>query len=74
MAHQGALRTGTIAVLGGGIDDIYPPDNQGLYEMIADQGLIVSESLPGHKAQARDFPRRNRIISGLSLGTHCRRS
>jgi DNA processing protein len=66
-AHQGALASGTIAVLGGGVDDIYPPDNAGLYAQIADQGCVVSESPPGTRAQARDFPRRNRLISGLSL-------
>ena len=67
-AHTGALPTGTVAVLGGGVDDIYPPDNADLYARIAEQGCIVSESPMGAKAQARDFPRRNRIISGLSRG------
>ena len=68
-AHAAALKTGTIAVLGGGIDDIYPPDNAALYNAVAEHGLILSESPVGYTAQARDFPRRNRIISGLSLGT-----
>ncbi len=67
-AHQGALETGTIAVLAGGIDDIYPPEHRALYEDIARRGLLVSENAPGRKAQARDFPRRNRIIAGLSVG------
>ncbi|MDZ4111403.1 MAG: DNA-processing protein DprA [Brevundimonas sp.] len=67
-AHTGALPTGTIAVLGGGVDDVYPPDNADLYARIAEQGCILSESPMGAKAQARDFPRRNRIISGLSRG------
>ncbi len=67
-AHAGALPTGTVAVLGGGVDDVYPPDNAGLYRQIAEQGCIVSESPVGHRAQAKDFPRRNRIISGLSRG------
>lgn len=67
-AHEGALPTGTAAVLGGGVDDIYPPEHADLYARIAEQGAIVSESTPGRRAQARDFPRRNRIISGLSLG------
>lgn len=67
-AHEGALPHGTAAVLGGGVDDVYPPDNRGLYERLATDGCIVSESPVGHRAQARDFPRRNRIISGLSLG------
>ena len=67
-AHEGALPHGTAAVLGGGVDDVYPPDNAALYERLAGEGCIVSESPVGHRAQARDFPRRNRIISGLSLG------
>ena len=67
-AHTGALPTGTAAVLGGGVDDIYPPDNADLYRQIVEQGCIVSESPVGHRAQAKDFPRRNRIISGLSRG------
>ena len=65
-AHEGALPSGTVAVLGGGIGDIYPPENAGLYERLAVQGCILSESAPGRRAQAKDFPRRNRIISGLS--------
>lgn len=68
-AHEASLNTGTVAVLGGGVDDVYPPDNAALYERITAQGLLISESPVGYKAQARDFPRRNRIISGLSLGT-----
>jgi DNA processing protein len=67
-AHEGSLETGTIAVLGGGPDDIYPPEHAGLHQRIAGRGCIVSESPPGYRAQARDFPRRNRLISGLSLG------
>jgi DNA processing protein len=67
-AHEGALATGTVAVLGGGPDDIYPPEHADLYRRIADKGCIVSESPPGYRAQARDFPRRNRLISGLALG------
>ena len=67
-AHQGALGAGTIAVLAGGIDDIYPPEHEDLYRQIAAQGLVVSENAVGRRAAARDFPRRNRIISGLSLG------
>jgi DNA processing protein len=66
-AHEGALPTGTVAVLGGGVGDIYPPENAGLYRRIAEQGCIVSESAPRRRAQAKDFPRRNRLISGLSL-------
>ena len=67
-AHAGSLETGTVAVLGGGVDDIYPPENAGLYDQIVEQGCVVSESPVGARAQARDFPRRNRIISGLSRG------
>ena len=67
-AHQGSLPTGTVAVLGGGVDDIYPSENTALYRDIVDQGCVVSESPIGHRAQAKDFPRRNRIISGLSRG------
>ena len=67
-AHEGALPHGTAAVLGGGVDDVYPSDNRGLYERLAAEGCIVSESPVGHRARAKDFPRRNRIISGLSLG------
>lgn len=67
-AHAGALQTGTVAVLGGGVDDVYPPDNADLYAHIVERGCIVSESPIGARAQARDFPRRNRIISGLSRG------
>lgn len=67
-AHQGALPTGTVAVLGGGVDDIYPPEHRELYAEIVERGCVVSESPVGARAQARDFPRRNRIISGLSRG------
>jgi DNA processing protein len=66
-AHQGAMASGTVAVLGGGVDDIYPPEHAGLYAQLIEQGCVVSESPPGVRAQARDFPRRNRLISGLSL-------
>jgi DNA processing protein len=67
-AHKASLPCGTIAVLAGGIDHIYPPEHADLHTQIAERGLIVSES-PLHAAvHARDFPRRNRIISGLSLG------
>ena len=65
-AHEGALSTGTVAVLGGGIDDIYPHEHRDLYQRIIAEGCVVSESAPGRTATARDFPRRNRVISGLS--------
>jgi DNA processing protein len=67
-AHEGALATGTAAVLAGGIDDIYPPEHAELAAAIAGNGCLVSERPPGFTARAKDFPRRNRIISGLSLG------
>ena len=67
-AHEGALSTGTVAVLAGGADDIYPPENARLYEKIKENGVIVSEMPVGQKPQAQHFPRRNRIISGLSRG------
>lgn len=67
-AHEGALATGTVAVLGGGVDDIYPSEHADLYARLTEQGCVVSESPVGARAQARDFPRRNRIISGLSRG------
>jgi len=66
-AHEGALALGTVAVLGGGIDDIYPPEHAGLYDRLVAQGCVVSERPPGAVARASDFPRRNRLISGLSL-------
>lgn len=67
-AHAAALNAGTIAVLGGGIDQIYPPQHARLHDAIARQGLLVSESPLGHRATARDFPRRNRIITGICEG------
>ncbi|MBN9319074.1 MAG: DNA protecting protein DprA [Caulobacterales bacterium 68-7] len=67
-AHEGALPTGTVAVLAGGVDDIYPLEHRNLYARIAAEGCIVSEREPGRRAIAKDFPRRNRIISGLSRG------
>ena len=67
-AHHAALPTGTAAVLGGGVDHIYPRQNTELYQAMAEQGALISESPLGYRATARDFPRRNRIISGLSMG------
>lgn len=68
-AHSGAMRTGkTIAVVAGGIDQPYPPENEALHRQIATEGLIVTEAPLGTEPQARHFPRRNRIIAGLSLG------
>ncbi|MFD2233712.1 DNA-processing protein DprA [Phaeospirillum tilakii] len=67
-AHEGALGTGTVAVMAGGADVVYPPENRDLWQRIAEAGAVVSEMPPGTEPQARHFPRRNRIISGLSLG------
>ncbi len=67
-AHQGGLRTGTIAVLAGGVDVVYPRENQKLYSEIRDQGVVVAEMAVGTKPTARMFPVRNRIIAGLSRG------
>ncbi|PTX56980.1 DNA protecting protein DprA [Litoreibacter ponti] len=65
-AHIAALETGTIAVQAGGLDTVYPKENMTLHEQIAIRGLRLSERALGLQPQARDFPRRNRIISGLS--------
>jgi len=67
-AHEGALASGTIAALGGGIDVVYPPEHAALQARIAESGLLVAEPPVHTVPQARHFPRRNRIISGLSLG------
>jgi len=68
-AHGGALDGGTVAVMAGGIDVVYPEENTGLYREINQRGAIVGEMPPGTVPQARHFPRRNRLISGLALGT-----
>lgn len=69
--HQGAINGGgsTIAVMGSGPDVIYPQRHLGLAQMILQDGLLLSEFMPGTEPQSRHFPSRNRIISGLSLGT-----
>ena len=67
-AHEAALATGTIAVLAGGIDVVYPPEHLALQGRIAVEGCLLSEQPPGLEPRAQDFPRRNRIISGVSLG------
>ncbi len=68
--HQGCMRgrSGTIAVLAGGVDNIYPEQNTDLYKSIIIEGLVISEAPVGMVPVARHFPRRNRLISGLSLG------
>jgi DNA processing protein len=68
-AHQGALATGTIAVIAGGINVVYPPENAVLMAEIAEKGLVLAEQPPGVEPQARHFPRRNRIIAGLAAAT-----
>lgn len=67
-AHEGA-GAATIAVIAGGIDVAYPPENAALQERIATDGLLIAEMPPGTEPRARHFPHRNRIIAGLALGT-----
>ncbi|VVT06348.1 DNA protecting protein DprA [Sphingomonas sp. EC-HK361] len=68
-AHVGSLDGGTIAVIAGGIDIAYPPENAALQDRIAETGLLIAEMPPGTEPRARHFPYRNRIIAGLSVGT-----
>ena len=69
-AHAASLHTGTVAVLAGGLDQIYPSENLPLArEIVANGGALLSEMPLGWEPRARDFPRRNRLVSGLSLGT-----
>jgi DNA processing protein len=66
-AHEGALESGrTVAVLGCGLDVVYPPEHEALYGRIAAQGALVSEFALGHQPDAQSFPQRNRLISGIS--------
>jgi DNA processing protein len=67
-AHRASLATGTVAILAGGQDRIYPPENEPLLQEILELGAALSEMPMGWEPRARDFPRRNRLISGLSLG------
>ncbi|TQL17568.1 DNA processing protein [Zymomonas mobilis] len=67
-AHNGAGVNKTIAVIGGGLDSFYPPENQQLQHDISEKGLVVSEMPPGTEPKARHFPARNRIIAGIALG------
>ena len=71
IAHSSALKVNgkTISVIGSGLDVIYPPENKKLFQQIAENGLIISEFPLGTKPDAQNFPKRNRIISGISLGT-----
>jgi DNA processing protein len=67
-AHRASISSGTLAVLAGGHDKIYPPEHEGLLFAILDTGGAISEMPLGHVPRARDFPRRNRLISGAALG------
>ncbi len=67
-SHRGALATGTVAVIAGGIDSVYPPENKMLYQEIGEKGAIVAELPFGHAPKAQNFPQRNRIIAGMSYG------
>jgi DNA processing protein len=67
-AHRASLATGTVAILAGGQDRVYPPENEPLLQEILELGAALSEMPMGWEPRARDFPRRNRLISGLSLG------
>jgi DNA processing protein len=67
-AHEASLERGTVAVLAGGADIVYPPEHASLQARIGEVGCLVTEQPPGFIPRAKDFPRRNRLISGLSLG------
>jgi DNA processing protein len=67
IAHEASLAHGTVAVVAGGIDIVYPPEHADLQERIGTDGCLVSEMPPGFVPRGKDFPRRNRIISGISL-------
>ena len=68
-AHDGALETGTIGVVAGGIDIFYPPENKERQTALYERGLVLAEMPPGIEPRARHFPYRNRIIAGMSSGT-----
>ena len=68
-AHDGALDTGTIGVIAGGIDVFYPPENEERQKALYERGLVLAEMPPGTEPRARHFPYRNRIIAGMSSGT-----
>jgi DNA processing protein len=68
-AHDGALESGTIGVIAGGIDVFYPPENQARQEALFERGLVLAEMPPGIEPRARHFPYRNRIIAGIASGT-----
>jgi DNA processing protein len=68
VAHEAALESGTIAVVAGGIDVVYPPEHDVLQRTIGEQGCLITEMPPAFVPRGKDFPRRNRIISGISFG------
>jgi DNA processing protein len=68
-AHDGSIEAGTVAVIAGGIDVVYPPENVARQQAIAERGLLIAEMPPGTEPRARHFPYRNRIIAGLAAGT-----
>lgn len=68
-AHEASLENGTVAVLAGGLDEIYPPQNLPLLRRLCERGAAISEMPIGWAPRGRDFPRRNRLVSGLALGT-----
>ena len=67
-AHNASLDTGTIGVIAGGLDCIYPKENEKLQKLLYDKGLVITENIMGNIPVAKNFPRRNRIISGISNG------
>lgn len=67
-AHEASLARGTVAVLAGGIDIVYPPEHDTLQARIGEEGCLVTEQPPGFVPRGKDFPRRNRLISGISRG------
>ncbi len=67
-AHEASIKTGTVAVLAGGIEIIYPPEHADLHRRIGETGCLLTEQPPGFEPRGKDFPRRNRLISGLSHG------
>jgi DNA processing protein len=68
-AHDGSLSTGTVAVIAGGIDIFYPPENEERQKVLYERGVVVAEMSAGTEPRARHFPYRNRIIAGMSSGT-----
>lgn len=68
-AHDGAMESGTVGVIAGGIDVFYPPENEQRQRAMFERGLVIAEMPPGTEPRARHFPYRNRIIAGMSAGT-----